>query len=243
MTLAVILLVSICCSASVRPAAVNERPAAAQTPDQGSAPQAQSPATTAPNPASPAATPAQTPSTQKTAAVKHRKKKVVPSNCVPAGSASTPATSGSAAPGAATPSSTTSGSDAPGSAQSGASPQDPAHAVAPTPAAPSAPTVCPPSKVIVRQGGTVEPSIQLAGGAGGDQATRQRANQMLGATEQNLKKLAGRQLTTNQQDMVNQIHQFTAQSKAAIAAGDFERGRTLAWKAQLLSEELVNPPK
>jgi hypothetical protein len=87
----------------------------------------------------------------------------------------------------------------------------------------------------------VEPSIQLAGGAGGDQATRQRANQMLNATEENLKKIAGRQLATNQQDMVNQIHQFMTQSKSAIATGDFERGRTLAWKAQLLSEELVNP--
>ena len=66
---------------------------------------------------------------------------------------------------------------------------------------------------------------------------------MLGATEENLKKLAGRQLAANQQDMVKQVHQFEAQSKSAIAAGDFERGRTLAWKAQLLSEELVNPAK
>lgn len=89
----------------------------------------------------------------------------------------------------------------------------------------------------------MEPSIQLAGGAGSDQATRRRANQMLGATEENLKKLAGRQLAANQQDMVKQVHQFEAQSKSAIAAGDFERGRTLAWKAQLLSEELVNPAK
>lgn len=99
--------------------------------------------------------------------------------------------------------------------------------------------------MIVRQGGTSEPSIQLAGGAVGDQAAQQRhtANQMLGATEANLKKIAGHQLTPNQQDMVNQIRQFMDQSKSAVTAGDPERARTLAWKAQLLSEELVNPQK
>lgn len=98
--------------------------------------------------------------------------------------------------------------------------------------------------MIVRQGGTSEPSIQLAGGAAG-QASHERdtANQMLGTTEANLKKVAGRQLSPNEQDMVNQARQFMEQSKAAVAAGDLERARTLAWKAQLLSEELVKPEK
>jgi hypothetical protein len=95
----------------------------------------------------------------------------------------------------------------------------------------------------VRQGGASEPSVQLAGGTPGDQTSHERdtANQMLGATQANLKKIAGRQLTPNQQDMVNQIHQFIDQSKTAVDAGDLERARTLAWKAQLLSEELVKP--
>jgi hypothetical protein len=66
---------------------------------------------------------------------------------------------------------------------------------------------------------------------------------MLGATEMNLKKITGTQLTANQQDMVKQIHQFMDQSKSAVSTGDLERARTLAWKAQLLSEELVNPQK
>jgi hypothetical protein len=64
---------------------------------------------------------------------------------------------------------------------------------------------------------------------------------MLESTEANLKKIAGRQLRQNQQDMVNQIHQFMDQSKTASDAGDLDRARTLAWKAQLLSEELVKP--
>ena len=66
---------------------------------------------------------------------------------------------------------------------------------------------------------------------------------MLESTEANLKKIAGRQLTPNQQDMVNQIRQFMDQSKTAAEAGDLERARTLAWKAQLLSEELIKPEK
>jgi hypothetical protein len=58
-----------------------------------------------------------------------------------------------------------------------------------------------------------------------------------------LKKLAGQQLSTNQQEMVSQVRQFMEQSRTAVSAGDLERARTLAWKAQLLSEELVNPAK
>lgn len=101
---------------------------------------------------------------------------------------------------------------------------------------------CPPEKVIVRQGGTAEPSIQLAGG---DQAAQKKdaANRMLGLTEVNLKKISGQQLTSAQQDTVSQIRQFVDQSKTALASGDLERGRTLAWKAHLLSEDLVNPQK
>jgi hypothetical protein len=33
------------------------------------------------------------------------------------------------------------------------------------------------------------------------------------------------------------------QSKAAMSQGDLERARTLAWKAQLLSDDLVKPEK
>jgi hypothetical protein len=81
--------------------------------------------------------------------------------------------------------------------------------------------------------------------AGGDQASQKRvaANQMLGSTEANLKKIAGLQLTDAQKGTVVQIRQFVDQSKVALAEGDIERGNTLAWKAQVLSEDLVQPPK
>jgi hypothetical protein len=65
--------------------------------------------------------------------------------------------------------------------------------------------------------------------------------QLTTATEENLKQIAGRQLTTSQQDMVTQIKEFMAQSKSAIAAGDSERGHNLADKAHLLSEDLLKP--
>ena len=194
--------------------APDSTPAPAQ--DQATAPPPQNPA-----PSQPAAIPAQESTGQvptktaptKTAPRYHHRKRVLPLNCNPA-----PAAAG----------------------QTGSAP---APATADPPAAKSAATPCPPRKVIVRQGGTSEPSIQLAGGTPGDQTSHERdkANQMLGAARANLKKIAESQLTPNQQDMVNQIHQFIDQSRAAVNAGDLDRARTLAWKAQLLSEELVKP--
>ena len=114
-----------------------------------------------------------------------------------------------------------------------------------TAAKPAAPKNCPPPKIIVRQGGTSEPSIQLAGGPTAAEAARKRdaVNQLLGTTDRNLKKTAGWQLSSNQQDTITQTRQFMEQSKAAMADGDLERARTLAWKAELLSEDLVNPQK
>lgn len=107
----------------------------------------------------------------------------------------------------------------------------------------AAPKNCPPPKIIVRQGGTAEPSIQLAGGPTADEAARKRdaVNQLLGVTDQNLKKTAGRQLSASEQDMITQARQYMDQSKAAIVDGDLERARTLAWKAELLSEDLLKP--
>jgi hypothetical protein len=97
----------------------------------------------------------------------------------------------------------------------------------------------------VKQGGITEQSIQLAGGSAGGDSTHKKddANRMLVATEENLKKIAGRQLSTAQQDSVSQIRQFVDQSKTAITAGNLERAQTLAWKAKLLSDDLLNPQK
>jgi len=118
-----------------------------------------------------------------------------------------------------------------------AAPGNAASATAGTAAKP-----CPPPKKVVKNGGSEEPSIQLVGGTDADQASQQRSTEQLtAATDENLKQIAGRQLTPSQQDMVNQVKQFMDQSKAAVAAGNPERGHNLAQKAHLLSEELLKP--
>jgi hypothetical protein len=101
---------------------------------------------------------------------------------------------------------------------------------------------CQPAKTVVRNGGTSEPAVQITDAGGAAQAQqRSTTDQLLESTEDNLKKLADRQLTPTQQDMVSQIRQYMQQSKEAITAGDTERSRMLAQKAQLLSDELVKP--
>ena len=104
------------------------------------------------------------------------------------------------------------------------------------------PTNCPP-KTVIHDGSTTESSIQLVGGTGTQKTADQRTttDQLVGSTEENLKKIAGRQLDSNQQELLKQIEQFLNQSKAAIAAGDIERGHNLALKAHLLSDELAKP--
>jgi Flp pilus assembly protein TadD len=84
----------------------------------------------------------------------------------------------------------------------------------------------------------------LAGGDANQSAQkRDNINQLLGQTDQNLKKAEEMRLSASQQEIVTQARQYVVQSKTAMANGDFERARTLAWKAQLLSQDLANPPK
>lgn len=228
MTLAVILLMNIVATA----APVTAAPGYQSAPPAASASAAQDQASQpAPSANTKQAAPAST-TTKPTAAPMHspakkpiHKKKPLTGNCDsatanPARSASHPA----------------SASQAGNSSRGTASPQDGKSA---------ATTNCPPPKIVVRQGGTAEPSIQLEGEPGGGEASQDRVatNQMLGMTETNLKKVAGQQLSTTQQDSVTQIREFMEQSKAALAAGDMDRARTLAWKAKLLSEDLAKPQK
>jgi hypothetical protein len=102
---------------------------------------------------------------------------------------------------------------------------------------------CPPPKKVVRNGGSDEPTIQLTGGTTTEQGLHERSStdQLTTATEANLKKAAGLRLNPSQQEMVSEIKQFMEQSRTAVAAGDLERGRNLAMKAHLLSDELVKP--
>ena len=96
-------------------------------------------------------------------------------------------------------------------------------------------------KVIVRNGGAKEGPAQLTPATSPGQAKQQRASTawLLAATDANLRRVAGRQLTPAQQSMIDQIHTYMSQAKAAAASADTTRAQTLAYKARLLSDELA----
>jgi hypothetical protein len=101
---------------------------------------------------------------------------------------------------------------------------------------------CPPPKVVVRNGGTAEGTVQLTGGtAAKNPPQRVNTERLLASTEDELKTTAGRQLDSAQQETVKQIHQYQAQSKTALQAGDLELAHNLAVKAHLLADQLVKP--
>jgi len=96
-------------------------------------------------------------------------------------------------------------------------------------------------KIVVREGGASEPAAQIAPGMTPAEATRQRHNaeQLLGATDDKLKRLAGRTLDAKQQETVGQIRNYMEGARSALKEGDVRRADTLAQKAHLLSEDLV----
>ena len=98
-----------------------------------------------------------------------------------------------------------------------------------------------PARVVVRNGGAKEGSAQLTPAVNPAQAKDQRANtaKLLAATDANLKRVAGRQLTPAQQNMVAEINTYMRQARAAAASADTNRAQTLAYKARLLSDELA----
>lgn len=96
-------------------------------------------------------------------------------------------------------------------------------------------------KVVVRNGGASADPVEISPGVTKEQELQDRANveQLLATTETNLKSVEGRQLTPAQQSTLDQIHAYVRQAKAASAAGDTTRARTLASKANLLAVELA----
>jgi hypothetical protein len=98
-----------------------------------------------------------------------------------------------------------------------------------------------PHKIVVREGGAREPAAQIAPGMTPAEATRQRHNaeQLLGAIDDKLKRLAGRTLDPKQRETVGQIRNYMEGARSALKEGDVRRANTLAQKAHLLSEDLV----
>lgn len=93
----------------------------------------------------------------------------------------------------------------------------------------------------MRNGGAKDKASQISPGMSQEQALHNRENtaQLLAITDTNLKSVAGRELSPAQQSMLDQIHAYVRQSKAASASGDLARAHTLADKAHLLSDNLA----
>jgi hypothetical protein len=108
------------------------------------------------------------------------------------------------------------------------------------PKAKTQPTGSGDSKVVVRNGSTSEPKIELAPGLGKQQASQQQqdTSRLLAAADANLKKLSGQALGANQQAAVKQVKTYMQQSRSATQSGDIQGAHNLALKAQLLSEDL-----
>jgi hypothetical protein len=127
-------------------------------------------------------------------------------------------------------------------APAGSNPLPPSSSAGGTGSATAPSSSCPPPITVVHDGGAADPAIKLTGSTEGAQPSAKHApDQLVVSTEENLKKVEGRELNPSQKEMLTQIHQFLEQSKAATAAGDIDRGHTLAMKAHLLSDELTKP--
>jgi hypothetical protein len=98
-----------------------------------------------------------------------------------------------------------------------------------------------PRRVVVRKGGSDAPTAQLAPGLTEEQARqqRQKTEDLLDSTENNLRQLAQRTLDQNQQDTIAQIRNYMSGARSALKDGDPQRAHTLAFKARLLSDDLV----
>ncbi len=98
-----------------------------------------------------------------------------------------------------------------------------------------------PGKVVIRNGGAKDDVIHLSPGGTREQEAHNRENteQLLATTDENLKRLSGRQLSSAEQSTVDQIHSYMRQAKSAADSGDLARAHTLAFKAHLLSDDLA----
>ena len=68
---------------------------------------------------------------------------------------------------------------------------------------------------------------------------QQQANQSLGIAEKNLASVRGKKLNSTQSDLISKITGFIKDAREAANTADWNRARSMAKKAQVLSEELA----
>jgi len=97
-----------------------------------------------------------------------------------------------------------------------------------------------PTKTVVRNGSTTDPTVAISPGLSQQQISQQMQNtdRLLASADANLKVISTRQLSAAQQDTVTQIKSFMEQARAASSNGDVQRAYNLANKASMLSADL-----
>jgi len=71
-------------------------------------------------------------------------------------------------------------------------------------------------------------------------AARQQTTSSISEAEKNLARSQGKTLNVTQSDLAAKIRQFIGDAQSASREGDWTRARSLATKAQILSEELAS---
>ena len=102
-----------------------------------------------------------------------------------------------------------------------------------------------PTKTVVRNGSTPDPTVSISPDVSNQEASRQldNTNRLLASADANLKQIANRQLSTAQEDTVKQIKVYMEQARTAAKNGEVQRAYTLANKANMLSADLAAPPQ
>jgi hypothetical protein len=102
-------------------------------------------------------------------------------------------------------------------------------------------TAFPPERTVVRNGGAQDIRLQLTPTSTPEQALRQRreTRDLLSVSIENLKRISQQQLDSNQQDMLQEVHNYIEQATLADKAGELQRAQTLASKARQLSDDLA----
>lgn len=100
-----------------------------------------------------------------------------------------------------------------------------------------------PTKTVVRNGSTPEPSVAISPDVSDQETLRKlnSADRLLASADANLKQIAGRQLTTSQEDTVKQIRVYMEEARTAEKNGEVQRAYILANKANLLAVDLAAP--
>ncbi|HEY1462492.1 MAG TPA: hypothetical protein VGF44_03635 [Terriglobales bacterium] len=98
-----------------------------------------------------------------------------------------------------------------------------------------------PEKKVIRNGGAQDIRLQLSPTSTPEQiaARRRQTHELLAVSTENLKKISQQELNANQQDMLEQVHNYMNQAKVADKSGELQRAVVLASKARQLSDDLV----